>query len=110
MKKALIAAAVIAVFAAVLIQTGFVDGFRRGAAQAKSISEFEKAYAVSFRSTFITSCVGPDAPEVKMKICECSADGALAQLTVKQLDDQKTAIEYIKTNVLPRCIEKYKQP
>ena len=68
---------------------------------------FDDLFAKGFKTFFIRSCQRADSSEEKRNYCECCADQAIAELTVKQLADFKSAAEHIKKNIVPGCRDKY---
>lgn len=79
---------------------GFLDSFKKSYKES-----YNASFLKHFRTSFVKSCVGGDAEEAKRLICECCADGAVSQMTVEQLKS-RTAVEHIKTAILPGCVEK----
>ncbi|MBU2514196.1 hypothetical protein KJ966_22905 [bacterium] len=68
-----------------------------------SESSFESSFIKSWRESFVTSCNGQNAAEVRVKLCECVAEKSIQALTVDQLQDQEYALDYIKTTIVPQC-------
>ena len=72
-------------------------------AAKSSDSSFETSFIKSWRESFIASCSGQDAEDVRVKICTCVADKSLQALTVKELQDQEYTLNYIKTKIVSQC-------
>lgn len=103
--KWIIGFVIAALLLVVIFMSGFIQGFTRSFSQAYSGS-YDKTFAKSFRAGFVFRCKGSDLSPVKQSFCECCADEAIAQLTVKQLQDVSFAKEYIKGNIVPGCVDR----
>ncbi|WP_313953188.1 hypothetical protein [Accumulibacter sp.] len=61
--------------------------------------KYDKAFIDSWKSKFISSCVGGD--NRKSAICHCVANKSIESLSVEQLNDA----EVIKEKIVPQCRE-----
>jgi hypothetical protein len=59
--------------------------------------EYDKAFIESWKSSFVSSCVGDD--NRKSTFCNCVANKSIASLSVEQLKN----IEVIKEKSIPQC-------
>jgi hypothetical protein len=80
----------------VVYRTNFTQSLDQG---------LKSALTQSFREKFIPLCQATTPNEKRVAICECAATQALKQLTVKQLSDPEFAKYYIKTSIMPACVE-----
>ena len=92
----LIAVTVISFFIAKPFLQSFRSSFRKG---------YEESLLGNFRESFMKSCVAGDPSPRKTALCACVVDRAVRELSVKQLSDQAFALDYIKKNIAPVCLE-----
>jgi hypothetical protein len=59
---------------------------------------YDKSFIESWKSSFVSSCVGDD--NSKSTFCNCVANKSIASLSVEQLKN----IEVIKEQIIPQCI------
>ena len=71
--------------------------------QVSADSSFESSFIESWRESFVASCSGQDAADVRVKLCTCVADKSIQALTVKELQDQEYALNFIKKNIVSQC-------
>lgn len=91
----------------ILLKEGVVEGSWESFKKSYNES-YDRAFIKRFRTNFIQSCRGGYSSDTIEKVCECCADQAIAQLTVKQLQDKAFVNEYIGKNIVSSCVDKYK--
>ncbi len=102
MKKIIIVLTGIILFLAVVV---FVVPELRKAFMGSFKKAHEDSFETSFKKSFVRACSAGNPS----RVCECVADKALAQLAVTQLQNEEFAVQYLKQNLFPLCIEQYKR-
>lgn len=64
---------------------------------------FDETFKKSFRKNFVFSCIGKEKSQEIIDLCNCSADEALNQLTVRELQNVFSARKFIQEQILPKC-------